>query len=63
MGIGIVPEVLVRDELARGTLRRASPRGLRTGEDYTLITPARELRPEVELLRSFLLDGRAMPPE
>ena len=63
MGIGIVPEVLVRDELSRGTLRRASPRGLRTGEDYTLITPARELRPEVELLRGFLLDGRAMPPE
>ena len=63
MGIGIVPEVLVRDELARGTLRRASPRGLRTGEDYTLITPAQELRPEVELLRGFLLGARAMPPE
>jgi LysR family glycine cleavage system transcriptional activator len=47
MGVAIVPEVLVRPELASGALQRASARSLATGEDYTLITPRRETRPEV----------------
>ena len=53
----------MRDELARGTLRRASPRGLRTGEDYTLITPLRELRPEVAQVRRILLRDRVAETE
>lgn len=54
MGVAIVPEVLVRPELACETLRRASPRSLVTGEDYTVITPRRETRPEVAFVVNAL---------
>ena len=62
MGVAIVPEVLVQPELARRTLKRASQRRLATGEDYTLITPNRDMRPEVELLRDFLLSENCAAP-
>lgn len=59
MGVAIVPEVLVQPELTRGTLLRASPRSLKTGEDYTLITPRREMRPEV----AFVVNALRAPCE
>ncbi|WP_376872879.1 LysR family transcriptional regulator [Albirhodobacter sp. R86504] len=59
MGVAIVPEILVQAELRDGRLRPANPHGMRSGEDYVVITPAGILRPEVATLRDRLLAGRA----
>ncbi|MDN3710724.1 LysR family transcriptional regulator [Paracoccus cavernae] len=56
MGVGLVPEILVEEELRQGTLARASDRRLR-GSTYALVTPAKretESGPEAEF-RDWLL--------
>ena len=51
MGVALVPEVLVTDEIARGELRRASTRSMLTDTPYILTYPPRS--EDVAAFRTF----------
>jgi len=51
MGVALVPEVLVADEIARGELRRASTRSMLTDTPYILTYPPRS--EDVAAFRTF----------
>ncbi len=56
LGIGIVPEIVARPALERGSLTLASPRRFATGESYALILPERARSSEhVMRFRDWLL--------
>lgn len=54
LGVGIVPEIVAREALARGRLCLAAPRRFQTGETYSLITPG-VTAPHVQAFRDWLL--------
>jgi len=51
MGVALVPEVLVTDEIARGELRLASTRSMLTDTPYILTYPPRS--EDVAAFRTF----------
>ena len=60
LGVGLVPRLLIEDELARGTLVALLPFEMASGNTYSLIIPeARTERPALLAFRAWLLDEAA----
>ena len=56
LGVALVPEVLVQDDLAAGAVRLVSRRRMRTGTPYVMTYPARSLGvPAFVALRDWLI--------
>lgn len=62
MGIALVPELLVAEALARGTLVRVSERRLKTDTPYALTYPGRSLElPAFRQFRDWLVEDARTP--
>ena len=62
-GTGVFPEVLVRRELRLGQLVLAHPHIATPAAAYYVVTPEnREVRPEVDALRRWLIESARSPP-
>ena len=62
-GTGVFPEVLVRRELRLGQLVLAHPHIATPTAAYYVVTPEnREVRPEVDALRRWLIESARSPP-
>ena len=56
MGVALVPELLVQDDLASGAVRVVSRRKMRTGTPYVMTYPARSLSvPAFVVFRDWLI--------
>lgn len=60
LGVALVPELLVQDDLAAGAVRLASKRRMRTGTPYVMTYPARSLGvPAFVAFRDWLIEDVA----